>query len=415
MQLDVKLAREHFPAFTVPALEGWAFFDNAGGSYACQQTIDALTRYYVETKLQPYSPGPASAAAGEAMDRSHIRWAEALGVKTDEVHFGPSTSQNTYVLAHAFADVLGAGDEIIVTNQDHEANTGAVRRMAERVGATLREWRIDPASGLLDPEGLAALLTDRTKLVTFPHCSNVVGQENDVAPLARLAHDAGARVIVDAVSYAPHAIPDVSALDADVYLFSLYKVYSVHQGLMVVRNGLIEELPNQGHFFNADQPGKRLTPAGPDHAQIAAAGSVLDYVEALDAAHGASSTDLRAAAAKVTRLWQDHESALLEPVLDYLSAADGVRLIGPASIDSLPGHRCPTVAFVPIGRDPAEVVRRLTEYKIMASSGHFYAYRVLEGLDIDVNRGLVRLSWVHYTTTDEIDQLIRAISSVLAT
>ena len=162
---------------------------------------------------------------------------------------------------------------MIVTNQDHEANTGAIRRAAERVGCTIKEWRIDPDTGLLDIADFEAMLSERTGLVTVPHASNIVGSENDVTRITQLAHAVGARVIVDGVSFAPHSLPDVAAIGADVYLFSLYKTYSVHQGLMVVRAGLMAELPNQSHFFNDNVTDKRLNPAGPDHAQVAVGGS----------------------------------------------------------------------------------------------------------------------------------------------
>ena len=142
--------RSQFPAFDEPLNANESFFENAGGSFACRQTIDGLTDFYTRTKVQPYSEFATSAAAGEAMDRSRARWAEALGVDSREVVFGPSTSMNTYVLAQAFGATLRAGDEVIVTNQDHEANTGAIRRAAERAGATLREWRTDADTGLLD-------------------------------------------------------------------------------------------------------------------------------------------------------------------------------------------------------------------------------------------------------------------------
>lgn len=264
LDLDLDLVRSQFPAFAVAGNADTSFFENAGGSFACRQTIDALTDCYTSTKVQPYAEYWSSARAGELMDRSRQRWADALGVATDEVVFGPSTSMNTYVLAQAFGALVGPGDDVIVTNQDHEANTGAVRRMAERSGATLREWRTDPVSGLLDVDAFAALVGPATRLVTVPHSSNIIGQENDIARITAIAHGVGARVVVDGVSFAPHTFPDVGALDADVYLFSLYKTFSVHQGLMVVRNGLLDELPNQSHFFNADVPDKRLNPAGPD-------------------------------------------------------------------------------------------------------------------------------------------------------
>ena len=146
-----------------------SFFENAGGSFACRHTIDALADFYTDTKVQPYAGYAASTAAGAAMDQSRQRWAEALGVATREVVFGPSTSMNTYVLAAAFGELIGPGDDVIVTNQDHEANTGAVRRMAERAGASLVEWHIDPFTGELDLAELASLLGPRTRLVTIPH------------------------------------------------------------------------------------------------------------------------------------------------------------------------------------------------------------------------------------------------------
>ncbi len=418
VDLDLSFVRSQFPAFGAPGLSDQPFFENAGGSFACAQTIDALHRYYTETKVQPYAEYAASATAGEQMDASRTKWAQALGVTSDEIQFGPSTSINTYVLAKAFGEILGAGDEVIVTNQDHEANTGAMRRMAKASGATLREWRVDPATGLLDPEGLAALLTSQTRLVCFPHCSNIVGQENDVATLTAMAHKVGARVVVDGVSFAPHGLPDVGALGVDVYLFSLYKVYSVHQGLMVTANGITDDLPNQGHYFNAELANKRLTPAGPDHAQEACAGAVLDYMHATHVHHGGSTDDdLRTAVASVSQLWQMHETQLVEPVVGWLGDHDDVRLIGPSSISGGSAgemHRCPTVAFVPRTKSSAEVASALVARGILCGSGDFYARRLLEGIDVEPDDGVVRVSWVHYTAREDIDRLLGALQDVLA-
>ena len=297
--------------------------------------------------MQPYAEYAASAAAGAAMDRSRARWAEALGVATREVVFGPSTSMNTYVLAQAFGATLRPDDVVIVTNQDHEANTGAIRRAAERVGCTIREWRTDAATGLLDIDGFAELLDDRTALVTVPHASNIVGQENDIARITALAHAVGARVIVDGVSFAPHGLPDVAALDADVYLFSLYKTYSVHQGLMVVRNGLLDELPNQSHFFNDGVADKRLNPAGPDHAQVARgrSGPRLRGRVASRTMAGRADDRLNVAARDVSALWRAHEDSLTPSLLDALADRDDVRLLGPDTLGSAGLHRCPTIAF----------------------------------------------------------------------
>ena len=214
----------------------------------------------------------------------HRRMAAILGVETDELSFGPSTTQNTYVLAQAFAEMMAPGEAIVVTNQDHEANSGPWRRLAAR-GIEVREWRVDQDTGALHTEALEALLDERVRLVCFPHCSNVVGQINPVVEITALAHAAGAFVCVDGVSFAPHGFPNVGALGPDIYLFSAYKTYGPHQGLMVIRRALGELLPNQGHVFNGGTLYKRFTPAGPDHAQIAACAGMADYIDAAYAHH----------------------------------------------------------------------------------------------------------------------------------
>jgi cysteine desulfurase family protein (TIGR01976 family) len=410
--LDLDFVRRQFPVFDAE-VGSWAMLENAGGSYACAQTIDALAAHLVERKVQPSYPAAPSAEAGQAMDRSRSRWAEALGVGVDEVHFGPSTSANTYVLAHAFGELLGPGDEVIVTDQDHEANRGAIERAAQRAGATVRVWSIDPATGLLDPADLEDLLRAETRLVHLPHASNVVGVLHDVHTLVRLVHEAGAWAIVDGVSAAPHGIPDVGHLHADIYLFSLYKVFSVHQGLMTVRRSLLDVLPNQGHFFNADAVHKKLNPAGPDHPQVAAAGAVLDLVVEQAAHHDEPTADLRAACAAMAARWQAHETALAAPVLAWLRDHPDVRLLGPA--DDAAGHRCPTIAFVPEHHDPVAVATALAEHQVFVGVGHFYAWRALEAMGVDPRRGAVRASMVHYTSSDDVDRLLSALDEVLAT
>ena len=271
--IDHSFIRNQFPAFSEPSLQGFLHFENAGGSYACGQVIDSLNRYYRETKVQPYYGFDPSHTAGLQMDQARTRMAKWLNVATDEVHFGPSTSQNTYVVAQALRQHLEPGDEIIVTNQDHEANVGVWRKL-EAEGLVIREWQVDPETAELDPAGLDNLLNDRTRVVAFTHCSNIVGSVHPVREWTDKIHAAGAIAIVDGVSYAGHGLPDVDELGADIYLFSLYKVYGPHLGVMVMRKAINEQLPNQGHFFNVDHPTARFTPAGPDHAQIASINGV---------------------------------------------------------------------------------------------------------------------------------------------
>lgn len=405
MDMDIKWVRAQFPAFDQPSLKDQAFFENAGGSYTCKPVIDRLLRYYTERKVQPYAPYAASKIAGEEMDEARTRLAAMLGVATHELSFGPSTTQNTYVLAQAVRQWLKPGEAIVVTNQDHEANSGPWRRLASE-GIEVREWQIDPETGLLNPDDLEVLLDDKVRLVCFPHCSNVVGAINDVVDITARAHAAGARVCVDGVSYAPHGFPDVGALGCDVYLFSAYKTYGPHQGVMVIREEFGFDLPNQGHHFNGDTLYKRFTPAGPDHAQVAASAGMADYMDAFSAHHGGGS------GVKAARLAHDmmrsHEVALLQPLLDYVSAKNSVRLIGPADAQ----NRAPTVAMA-LQTGAEEIATQLAPLGIMAGGGDFYAGRALQAMGVDMDKGVLRVSFVHYTQKAEVDKLISALDQVL--
>jgi selenocysteine lyase/cysteine desulfurase len=301
-----------------------------------------------------------------------------------------------------------AGDEIIVTNQDHEANSGVWRRLDE-FGLIVTEWQVDRETGRLDLAELERLLSDRTRLVAFPHCSNVIADINPVAEITAKAHAVGAHVVVDGVAYAPHGFPDVSALDVDVYLFSLYKTYGPHQGLMCVRRALLDRLTPQGHFFNSGFPRKRLIPAGPDHAQIAAATGIADYFDAVHAHHFDEYVEDGEKGRVIHDLFRAREISLLTPLLDWLRARDDVRIIGPDNAE----QRAPTVSILPLRRPIADVMIELQRHKIMAGSGHFYAVRTLQGMGIDPSAGLLRISFVHYTTPAEVNRLIEALDEAL--
>ena len=407
MPLDLDFVRAQFPAFAQPALAGQAFFENAGGSYPCRQVVDRLARFYRERKVQPYHAFEASRLGGEEMDEARARLAALLGVGGDELHFGPSTTQNTYVLAQAFGQWLKPGDAIVVTNQDHEANTGPWRRLADR-GIEIREWKLEPDTGHLPLEGLAALLDERVKLVCFPHASNIVAEINPVREIAALAHEAGAYVCVDGVSYAPHGFPNIGALGADVYLFSAYKTYGPHQGVMTVRRDLAERLPNQGHYFNAGALTKRFTPAGPDHAQIAACAGMADYIDALAAHHGAGGLAPAARAAAVHDLMRARETALLAPLLAFLAEKNSVRLLGPREANA----RAPTVALVTRERGE-DVAAKLAARGIMCGGGNFYGVRCLEAQGVDPDHGALRVSFVHYTSEQEVAKLMEALEGAV--
>ena len=177
---------------------------------------------------------------------------------------------------------------------------------------------------------------------------------------------------------------------------------------MVIRRALGEALPNQGHYFNADVLYKRFTPAGPDHAQVAASAGMADYVDALCAHHKAGSISAAERGAFAHDLMRAHETALLQPLLDYLSAKNSVRLLGPWQAEL----RAPTVAMVL--REPgAAVAEKLAPKGIMAGGGHFYGVRCLEAQGVAGDHGALRVSFVHYTSKDEVTKLIHALDTVL--
>jgi len=407
-ELDLGFIRSQFPAFKEPSLKGFAHFENAGGSYACRQTIEWLDRFYRQTKVQPYYDFPASATGGEQMDAAKQRMASWLNVGADELHFGPSSSQNTYVIAQALRQELKPGEEVIVTNQDHEANIGVWSRLEDE-GIVVREWRVDPETAELHPMDLEALLSPRTRAVAFTHCSNVVGSINPVREITDLIHDSGALAIVDGVSFCPHGLPDIPSLGADIYLFSLYKVYGPHLGAMYMSRELNAELPYQGHFFNAQKPEARFMPAGPDHAQIASVNGVIDYMEAVYQHHHGGGAAVEQQAAAVRELFREQETALLQPLLDFLSGHPGVRLIGKERA----GARAPTVAFTVQGHRSPELAVKLADRGLGVGVGHFYAYRLVEALDIDTDDGVLRTSFVHYTSPGEINQLLNALDDLM--
>ena len=404
MDLDINFVRNQFPAFSENSLKGKAFFENAGGSYACGQVINRLNRFYKEKKVQPYGAFEASISGGNEMDEARVGLARYLGVKDCEVSFGPSTTQNTYVLAQAFAEWLVPGNAIIVTNQDHEANTGSWRRLCNR-GVNVREWQVNKETGELNLEDLENLLDDNVKLVCFPHCSNIVAHINPVKEIVSRVHSAGGYVCVDGVSYAPHGLPNVEDLGADIYLFSSYKTYGPHQGIMVIKEELAELLPNQGHYFNEKFLTKKFTPAGPDHAQIAACAGIIEYFDMLASHHGIKHSD---APSKVHKLFRDYEKKILQPLLDFVKAKNSARLLGPSDASK----RAPTVAL-DLKCNSFEVAKKLSDFNILAGGDDFYAVRLLEALGVDMKHGALRISFVHYTKQEEVKAVIQALDEVL--
>lgn len=405
---DAAFARTQFPTLN----GGWALFENAGGTLVPNPVIDRLNAYMRDCQVQPAGAYGPSQDAAERIREAQRLMAEMMGAEPGEVMVGPSTTMNVYLLAQALRPWFAAGDEIVVTNLDHEANSGAWRRLAE-FGVTVREWRVNPETAELEPDDLRALLTDRTRLVCFSHCSNVTGGINDVAAVTRLVHEAGGLVCVDGVAYAPHRQLDVKAWDVDFYLCSTYKIYGPHLGLLYGKREHLLRARAQNHYFigETDIPLK-LNPGGPNHELTAALTGVVDYFDILHRHHfGESNLPLHERLGQLFALFAEHEERIAEPLVDFLTAHPKVGLIGRQTAEQQ--FRAPTFSFLVAGRRSDDVAAAAAKAGIGIGSGDFYAARLIDALGARDCGGVVRTSMVHYNRADEVDRLIAALEEAI--
>jgi len=410
MNLNIDFVRSQFPVFDTELGRQIAFFDNAGGSYVTGYVIDRLTDFYKNYKVQPYGPNPLAHRAGEAMDLGRQTLADLLNVSIDELTIGASATQNFNTLAIACVPLLGEAKEVIVSEQDHEANIGGWERVCRLSGANLRIWKVDPKTGELSLEDLAALLNEKTALLCVTHSSNIIGTLNPIRRIAELIRPYDLRLIVDGVSFAPHEWPDLNQVPADAYVFSTYKTYGTHLSAMVVREDFLEELTPQCHFFNEKYPWKRLDSTGPDHASIAALAGIGDYFSALHDHHfDQPALPLHEKARRVSRLMNEHESRICASLLNALRELP-VRIFGRDTMEGREANLAIRSERIP----SADLVQRLAERDIAAKNGHFYAYRLLKAMEVpDLNDGVLRLSLSHYNTEEEVERCVVALREAL--
>lgn len=406
--LDLAFARSQFPALATD----WALFDNAGGSPPLEGVIRRVGAYMRECPVQLGASYALSAEAGARVAAGRDAVARLVNAPADEIVLNASTTANVRLLARSLRPLWREGDEIVVTNLDHEANVGAWRELA-REGLVVREWALDPATQSLTAEGLAPLLGARTRLVAFTACANVVGALHDTAALVRTIHDAGALACVDAVALAPHRRVDVAALGADVTLVSLYKVFGPHLGLMHVRREVLARLASQNHFFHGESPGPyKLEPGNVVHELTASLPAVAEYVAELGRRH-AGRPDLAEPAAfdAAFAAIAEHEAGLVGPLLDFLRSRPDVHLLGPDRADA--ARRVPTVAFHVDGRRASEIPAALEADRVAIRWGHFYAHRAIAALGLADRDGVVRASLAHYNTAGEVARLVASLERAL--
>ena len=408
--LDIDFVKAQFPAFKDPLSSKWSFFENAGGSYVPHNVIKHLNNFMTSTKVQPYAEFDISAIAGNNMDKATELFAEMINARKDEIIIGASTTMNMYVLSNAMKHFIKPGDEVIVTNQDHEANIGAWRRL-ESYGAVIKEWKINTENAELEIEDLKALLTNKTKIVAVTHCSNIVGSINNLQSIAKLVHKYNAFLVGDGVSYAPHGLPNVKDLDVDFYTFSLYKTYGPHLGLLYGKKEILNQLPNQNHeFLEGDVP-YTLNPGGPNHEELSCLVGIYEYFNNLYNHHFPDENNtLRKKIEKINELISNHEEQIANPLLEYLNSRNDIKLMGKKKIENK--NRAPTIAFTFVNQSSKKISDQLVKNGIATRNDNFYAWRCLKALGIDVDDGVVRTSMVHYNTHEDVEKLISVLKKI---
>jgi cysteine desulfurase family protein (TIGR01976 family) len=407
-ELNVEFVRAQFP----PLKDGWVFLENAGGSYVPQQVIDRTREYMTDSQVQPNWEFAASVRGTERIKKGLLTAAELINAEPNEVFLGPSTTMNVYLMSHALGSWFKPGDEIIVTEQDHEANVGAWRHLAQS-GLVIKEWPVDRMTGALIPDALDGLLTDRTKLVAFTHCSNVCSIVHDAPELIRKIHAVGALAFMDGTAYAPHFPIDVKALDVDFYVFSLYKVCGPHQSVMFGKRPLLERAANLNHFFIGDESiSYKLLPGGPNHELTAATVGVGDYFEGLYREHFKQpENSFHSRLKRVYQLIGAHEARLADRVEKFLRGRENVRILG--RVPSKDGRLAPVVGFWVPGHSSAAIVAKLQERKIAIGHGDFWARRCITAIGLTPEDGVVRAGIAHYNSDGDIDRLLEGLEAAL--
>jgi len=408
--LDVAAARAQFPALArVHAGQPVAYFDGPGGTQVPRAVADAMVDYLYHHNANTHWAYPTSAETDALLSGAREAVADLLGGAPGEIAFGANMTTLTYHVARSIGrgvggKSLGAGDEIVVTELDHQGNVAPWQALAEERGVTLRTVRLDTATGRLDWDDLAAKIGPRTRLVAIGAASNALGTVTDVAQAAAMARAVGALTFVDAVHYTPHNLVNVRALGADFLACSAYKFYGPHVGILWGRAELLESLDVPKLAPAPDEAPERLETGTQNHEGIVGAAAAVDFLASLGGAEGGTR---RERLARAYAALHDAGEALVTRLWNGLAAIDGVTTYGPP-----PGTpRTPTISFVVDGHHSTQVAEHLARRGVFASHGDYYA-SVCVGRLGHAEHGMVRAGAACYTTADEVDRLLDGVSAL---
>ncbi|MDZ4864019.1 MAG: cysteine desulfurase-like protein [Gemmatimonadota bacterium] len=402
-RLNLAAVRAQFPALRRRhAGHPVAHFDGPGGTQVPQCVADAMVDYLLHHNANTHWAYPTSEETDAAIAYARQAFADFLGAQPDEIAFGANMTTLMFHLARALGRGWGPGDEVIVTELDHHANVAPWQALARERGITVRAVPFDTATGELDLNTLASVLSPRVRLVAIGAASNALGTVNDTATAARLAHAAGALCFVDAVHYAAHGRIDVRQIGCDFLACSAYKFYGPHIGVLYGRRDLVAALDVPKLIPASDASPERLETGTLNHEGIVGAAAAVDFIASLGRGeHRVARLD--------TALHHLHSEgqALVERMWEGLSRVDGVRLYGPTP--SRP--RTPTTAFTVAGHTSEQVARQLAPLGLFVSHGDFYATTAVERLGCGVD-GVVRAGCACYTSVEEVDRLVAAVGDL---
>lgn len=403
---DAAAIRACFPALAGPTI----YLENAGGSQVPKVVADSMHAYMTVNYVQLGAPYDISRTSTEVVDQAHL-WVNRFmgGEEVGEVALGPSCTQLVTMLAECYSRILEPGDEIILCETAHEANYGPWAKL-ERFGIVIKTWRVDPATGEAPFEGLKELFSERTRLVCFPHVSNLLGEVVDVVAITELAHKKGAEVVVDGVAFAPHRLMDVGAWGVDWYVYSTYKVFGPHMGALYGRSEAWAKLEGPNHFFIPNEGAYKFELGGASREGCAGLLALGDYLRFVAGEPGDRLSERGTVATAMNRL-AAMELPVQQALVQGLRELPGGRIIGP---DSFGPERVPTVSFLHDRLSPAEACAHTDAAGIGIRYGHMYAYRLCLAMGIGVEEGVIRVSAAHYNTVDEVERLLDVLRGALA-
>ncbi|MEP7012592.1 MAG: cysteine desulfurase-like protein [Acidobacteriota bacterium] len=406
LALDLDFVRGSFPAL----LGDWVYLDNAGGSQTLATVADRVRDYLLTTNVQLGATYEPSRRAAARVAAGRAAAAELFGSTPGEVILGGSSTQLLQNFARSIGEDLQPGDEVVVTDCDHEANVTPWLGLAEK-GAVVRWWKTDLSVLALVPEQLEPLLSARTRWVCFPHVSNLFGTIHPVREIVERIHAAGARAIVDGVAFAPHRHVEVDAWGADAYVASLYKIFGPHLGALFVRHDWLEGLANVNHaFIGRQEIPYKLQPGNANFELAASLPAIKEYLDEVGRRAGGEGdgAGLRAAAFAAIA---EHEGSLAERLLAFLRQRRDVWILGVPEGDA--ARRVATVSFAVEGRNASDFPAALDGHSIGIRYGDFHSRRLVQALGLTERQGVVRISMAHYNTVEEIDRTIDALVAAI--